>query len=43
MTAANFRFKKAEIGVFQQDSADAATQGFASGCHIIGLTMGRLA
>jgi len=41
MTAANFRFKKAEIGVFQQDSADAATQGFASGCHIIGLTMGQ--
>lgn len=41
MTAANFRFKKAEIGVFQEQTADAATEGFASGCHIIGLTMGQ--
>lgn len=41
MTAANFRFKKAEIGVFQQDAADSATEGFANGCHIIGLTMGQ--
>ena len=41
MTAANFRFKKAEIGVFQEQGADAATSGFARGCHIIGLTMGQ--
>jgi hypothetical protein len=41
MSAANFRFKKADIGVFHQDSADAATQGFAKGCHIIGMTMGQ--
>ena len=41
MTAANFRFKKADIGVFQQDGADSATAGFAKGCHIIGLTMGQ--
>lgn len=41
MTAANFRFKKAEIGVFQKDAADCATEGFAKGCHIIGLTMGQ--
>lgn len=41
MTAANFRFKKADIGVFQQDGADAATYGFAMGCHLMGLTMGQ--
>lgn len=41
MSAANFRFKKAEIGVFQQDGADRATVGFAKSCHIIGLTMGQ--
>jgi len=41
MTAANFRFKKAEIGVFQEAGSDAATEGFAKGCHIIGLTMGQ--
>lgn len=41
MTASTFRFKKAEIGVFQEASADAATAGFAAGCHIIGLTMGQ--
>lgn len=41
MSSANFRFKKAEIGAFKQDSADAATQGFSKGCHIIGLTMGQ--
>lgn len=41
MTAAKFRFKKAEIGVFQQESADRATDGFEHGCHIIGLTMGQ--
>lgn len=41
MTAANFRFKKADIGVFQEQTADAATDGFAKGCHIIGLTMGQ--
>ena len=37
----NFRFKKAEIGKFNQDSADSATVGFKKGCHIIGLTMGK--
>ena len=41
MTALSFRFKKAEIGVFQQAGADSATAGFAKGCHIIGLTMGQ--
>lgn len=41
MTAANFRFKKADIGVFQEQTADAATAGFSPGCHIIGLTMGQ--
>lgn len=41
MTTHNFRFKKAEIGVFQQEGADAATAGFAKGCHVIGLTMGQ--
>lgn len=41
MTANNFRFKKADIGVFQKDGADAATSGFAKDCHIIGLTMGQ--
>jgi len=41
MTAANFRFKQAEIGVFQQEGADQATEGLAKGCHIIGLTMGQ--
>jgi hypothetical protein len=41
MTTANFKFKRAEIGVFQQESADRATEGFAQGCHIMGLTMGQ--
>lgn len=41
MTTANFRFKKADIGLFQEQNADAATAGFATGCHIIGLTMGQ--
>ena len=36
----NFRFKKADIGKFNTESADTAMQGFAKGCHIIGLTMG---
>lgn len=37
---ANFRFKKADIGVFNTKSSDAAVAGFGVGCHIIGLTMG---
>lgn len=41
MTAHSFRFKKAEIGAFQQDSADSATVDFSKGCHIIGMTMGQ--
>ena len=41
MTASNFRFKKAEIGVFQQQGADRATEGFGRGCHVMGLTMGQ--
>lgn len=41
MTSANFRFKKAEIGVFKEQNADTATSGFKPGCHIIGLTMGQ--
>lgn len=36
---ANFRFKKADIGVFNS-GADNALAGFGKGCHIIGLTMG---
>ena len=41
MTTGKFRFKKADIGVFQQDGADAATHGFSKGCHLMGLTMGQ--
>jgi len=41
MTASNFRFKKAEIGCFQQAGADAATEKFGKGCHVMGLTMGQ--
>jgi len=41
MTVSNFRFKKAEIGCFQQEGADAATEGFIKGCHVMGLTMGQ--
>lgn len=37
----NFRFKTAEIGVFQEAGADAATTNLDHGCHIIGLTMGQ--
>lgn len=36
---ANFRFKKAEIGVFNT-GADSALSGFDKDCHIIGLTLG---
>jgi hypothetical protein len=36
----NFRFKQAEIGVFNTKSSDKAVAGFTKGCHIIGLTMG---
>jgi len=38
---ASFKFKKAEIGTFQQESADTATSRFENGCHIVGLTMGK--
>lgn len=37
---ANFRFKKAEIGVFATQNSDRAVAKFDKGCHIIGLTMG---
>ena len=36
----NFRFKKAEIGVFNTKSSDVAIAGLKKDCHIIGLTMG---
>lgn len=36
----NFRFKKADLGVFNTVSADKAVAGFSEACHIIGLTMG---
>jgi len=35
-----FRFKKAEIGVFETKNADLAVEGFSKDCNIIGLTMG---
>jgi len=38
---ANFRFKAAEIGVFNTKYSDDAVVGFDKGCNIIGLTMGR--
>ena len=41
MTAASFRFKPAEIGVFNQVDADRATDGFEAGCHLVGMTMGQ--
>ena len=41
MTTLNARFKKADIGVFAQASADSATAGFGPGCHIVGMTMGQ--
>ena len=41
MTQQSFRFKKADIGVFQEQGADTATSGFSKRCHIIGLTMGQ--
>src|SRR5690606_14254606 len=37
----NFRFKAAEIGAFNDSTADAALSGFAKGCHILGMTMGQ--
>ena len=37
---ANFRFKQAEIGVFNTKNSDDAISGFDKGCNIIGLTMG---
>lgn len=41
MTASSFRFKKAEIGVFNQESAGPAVDTLAHGAHIVGLTMGQ--
>lgn len=40
MTSQNFRFKKAEIGVFNTKSSDSAVKSLAKDAHIIGLTMG---
>lgn len=37
---ANFRFKKADLGVFRTKEAGHALNGFDSGCRIIGLTRG---
>lgn len=37
----NFRFSPSEIGVFRQESPDAALEQFGHGCHIIGMTMGQ--
>ena len=36
----NFRFKAAEIGLFNTKYSDDAVVGFDKGCNIIGLTMG---
>lgn len=41
MMQAKFRFKKSEIGVFQQDAAKFALHGFEKDCHLMGLTMGQ--
>lgn len=38
---ANFRFKKAEIGVFKHKNSDLAVDKFCVGCRILGFTMGR--
>lgn len=37
----NFRFKKAEIGLFNTASSDDAVQMLCKDCHIMGLTMGK--
>lgn len=41
MSTINVRFKKADIGMFAQESADIATAGFAKGCHVVGMTLGQ--
>ena len=38
--SSNFRFKKAEIGVFKSENADVALNNFQHECRIIGLTNG---
>ena len=37
----SFKFKAAEIGVFNQHHADNALAGFQSGCRLMGLTSGK--
>lgn len=37
----NFRFKKADLGYFNDEHADAALVGFDKDCRILGLTLGR--
>ena len=37
----SFRFDASEIGVFREESPDAALRAFGHGCHIIGMTMGQ--
>jgi len=40
MNTKNFRFKKAELGVFESKNAKLAVSGFANDCRIMGLTRG---
>lgn len=37
---ANFRFKKAQIGIFSTKDASAAIEGFGKGCRLMGFTRG---
>lgn len=37
----NFRFKKAEIGLFNTASSDDVVKSLCNDCHIMGLTMGK--
>ena len=37
----NFRFKKADLGLFNTKNSDDAIKGLVEECHIIGLTMGK--
>ena len=41
MKAHNFRFKKAELGVFESSNANLALKDFDKNCRIMGLTRGK--
>jgi len=36
----NYRFKKADIGIFKEADSDLAVSNFAKDCRILGLTNG---